>query len=332
MKIITWEEHIVDKDLTGASRDAILEISPYYANSLNPDLPYWPDFKVYADTAELRLADMDENGIDMQVLSCPAESGLLDGKVALPLAQAANEVLAKAVRAHPNRFRALATLPWQDPEASASELARAVKQLGMSGAMLAGRPARGAVFLDDARFEPVLAAAEELGVPIYVHPGTPHPDVQATYYARLDPVVEARVSVFGWGWHNEAGIQVLRMMLSGAFDRHPKLQIISGHWGEFVPYYLARLDQALPQECTGLSRTLTQTYAEQVYVTPSGIFTDEHIHFIRETIGVERILFSVDFPLVPNEGARAFLEGADVTPAERELIAHGNSERLLGLA
>ena len=96
--------------------------------------------------------------------------------------------------------------------------------------------------------------------------------------------------------------------------------------------YLARLDQALPQECTGLSRTLTQTYAEQIYVTPSGIFTDEHIHFIRETIGVERILFSVDFPLVPNEGARAFLEGADVTPAERELIAHGNSERLLGLA
>ena len=282
MKIITFEEHIIEKGLTGASRQAILNIAPYYADSLGSDLPYFPDFEVYADLGEKRLEDMDRNGIDMQVLSCPAESGLLPPETAIPLIKHVNDKLAAAKDAHPDRFRAFAALPWTDPQAAAEELTRCVCDLGMSGALLAGRPDPGALFLDDDRYLPILAAAERLNVPIYIHPGTPHPAVQETYYARLEPEITARISLFGWGWHNEAGIQVLRMILAGTFDRFPKLQIISGHWGEFVPYYLARLDQALPQKCTHLSRSITQTYADQVYVTPSGIFTDAHIHFIRE--------------------------------------------------
>ena len=331
MKIITWEEHVIDEALIGAAREAILELAPYYAHSLRPGLPYFPDFKMYGDLGEMRLADMDRTGIDVQVISCPAESGLLAPDVAIPLTRASNERIAAAIDANPDRFWGLAALPWQDPDAAAEELERCVTQLGFSGAMLSGRPDPGALFLDDERYDPILTTAERLGAPIYVHPGTPHPDVQNVYYARLPEELEARLSIFSWGWHNEAGIQVVRMMLAGVFDKHPNLQVISGHWGELVPYFLARLDQALPPECTGLSRTLTQTYADQVYVTPSGIFTNEHINFIRDTIGIDRILFSVDFPLVGNEDVVAYLEGADVTPEEREMIAYKNSEHLLGI-
>ena len=329
MKIYTWEEHIADAELTGAVRDATLKLNPYFANSMKPGLPYFPDFQLYGDLGELRIADMDRNGISVQVMSYPTEIGLIGADEAIPMAQKINENLSAAVEAHPDRFRGLAALPWADPETATAELERAITQLGLSGALIAGRPDPGALFLDDERYEPVLAKAEELGVPLYIHPGTPHPDVQNVCYARLPEIIEARLSLFGWGWHNEAGIQVLRMLLAGTFDRHPQLQVISGHWGEFVPYYLARLDQALPQKCTGLSRTLTQTYADQVYVTPSGIFTNEHINFIRDTIGIDRILFSVDFPLVGNEGAAAYLEGASVTQEEREMIAFRNSEKLL---
>ena len=328
MKIITFEEHIIEKELTGASRQAILDIAPYYAYSLGRTLPYFPDFAVYADLGEKRIADMDRNGIDVQVLSCPAETGLLPPETAIPLTRAVNDRMAAATRAHPDRFMAFAVLPWADPQAAADELARCVLELGMAGALLAGRPDPGAIFLDDPRYMPILAVAERLGVPIYIHPGTPHPAVQDAYYARLETELSARLSLFGWGWHNEAGIQVLRMTLSGVFERFPKLQIISGHWGEFVPYYLARLDQALPRACTHLSTTITEAYARHVYVTPSGIFTEAHVRFIRDTIGIDRILFSVDFPLVPNDGARDWLTGMDITEKEKELIAHGNAEAL----
>ena len=318
--------------LTGASREAILRVAPYYAFSLGKDLPYFPDFKAYADIADYRIADMDRHGIDMQILSCPAESGLLDGgPETQSLARAVNDKMASAVKAHPDRFGAFAALAWGDPVSAADELRRAVGELGMCGAMLAGRPDPGARFLDDPFYDPVLSAAEELGVPIYIHPGTPHPDVQKVYYDRLEQELSARLSVFAWGWHNEAGIQVLRMILSGCFERHPKLQIISGHWGEFVPYYLARLDQALPQKCTRLSRSITQTYKEHIYVTPSGIFDYPSLRFVIDTVGADRILHSVDFPLVTNDGARAFLEEAPISDAQKQMIAWDNAAKLLKL-
>lgn len=331
MKVITLEEHVIDKELNMAAQEEILKIAPYFADTLGKDLPYYPDFQLYADTGDLRLADMDKNGITMQVLSCPAESGLIDGDKAIPLAKQANDRMAKAIAAHPDRFAGLASLPWAAPEAAADELERAVKDLGFRGAMLAGRPAKGAVFLDDPAYEPVLARAEALDVPIYIHPGTPLPQVQDAYYARLDPIVSARTSVFGWGWHNEAGIQVLRLILNGVFEKHPKLQIISGHWGELVPYYLARLDQALPQKCTHLSEPISDVYKKHIYVTPSGIFTNEHINFTRDVLGLDRLLFSVDFPLVGDEGVTDYLKQAPLSDEELAMVSYKNAADLLKL-
>ena len=127
--------------------------------------------------------------------------------------------------------------------------------------------ARG-LFLDAPEFEPLLAKFAELGVPLYLHPGIPVPAVQTAYYSGFSPDVNARLAMFGWGWHHEAGIHLLRLLLSGIFDRYPTLQVISGHWGEMLPFYLQRLDDSIPQEASGLTRTLTETFRQQVFVTP----------------------------------------------------------------
>jgi len=184
---------------------------------------------------------------------------------------------------------------------------------------------------DDARYEPILAAFSELKVPLYVHPGLPLPAVQAPYYGGLERELSARLAMFAWGWHNESGVQVVRMLLAGAFDRHPGLQVISGHWGEMVPFFLQRLEDSIPWEASGLRRPIVQTYREHVYVSPSGMLTLPHFQFIHALMGAERILYSIDYPYQSLDGARAFIERLPVSDADKALIAHGNAERLLGL-
>ena len=137
--------------------------------------------------------------------------------------------------------------------------------------------------------------------------------------------------MFGWGWHHEAGIHLLRLMLSGAFDKYPHLQVISGHWGEMLPFWLQRLDDSLPLAATGLSRTLTRTFQEHVYVTPSGMLTLPHFQFIYALMGAERILFSADYPYQTLDGVKTFIDCLPVNKAEKEAIAFRNAERLLGI-
>jgi predicted TIM-barrel fold metal-dependent hydrolase len=156
--------------------------------------------------------------------------------------------------------------------------------------------------------------------------------VQRPYYGGFDKEVTARRSLYGWGWHNEAGVQVLRLILSGALDRHPGLRIISGHWGEMVPFFLQCLDDSLPPAATGLSRTISQTYRDQVFVTPSGMFNLPHFLFVREVLGADRIMFSVDYPYVTMTGARSWLETLPIDETERTAIAHRTAEQLLRLS
>lgn len=178
---------------------------------------------------------------------------------------------------------------------------------------------------------PILEAAEALHAPIYVHPAAPMTSVQKCYYDGLGAQLSARLSLYGWGWHHEAGIQVLRMILSGAFEKFPKLQLIAGHWGEMIPFFLSRLDQALPQSVTKLSRTVTDTFRNNVYITPSGIFDYPQLQFCTEVLGADRILHSVDFPFIGNESARSFIENAPITNEYKEKIAHTNAEFALNL-
>ena len=346
MKIICVEEHVADPDIGRATMPALVQRASYvrdwgYVADAGPDgedrpasfhdeRPY-PRFRtafgLIHDSGAARIAELDRHGIDMQILSYSNPLQLAPAGEAVGLARDANDRLAASVRANPTRFGAFCTLPWQRPQDAVVELDRAVHELGMVGTLLIG--SLGEKFLDDPSYLPVLAKLDELRVPIYVHPGTPMPQVQSVYYAGLGDAVSARLSAFGWGWHNEAGVHVIRMMLSGLFDKFPNLQVISGHWGEMVPFYLQRMDDMIPPEVSGLSRTIGETYKAHVSVTPSGMLNRPHFDFIHAVLGAERIIYSVDYPFLSNNGARAFLENLPIDEAAKEKIAHGNAEALM---
>lgn len=345
LKIICLEEHVIDADLAKAAKPEVARRAPYmsglgsvFQDKPNPDTDTLPRLQAPAQAAELaagpiadRLATMDANGIDMQVLSHSDLAQAAPREQAAQLTRVANDRVAAAVAAHPGRFAGFSTLPWQDVDAAVRELERSFHDLGMTATLLSGYPAEEAL-LDDARYAPVLAKLDELKVPLYLHPGPPLPAVQQPYYSGFNKDVTARLSLYGWGWHNEAGIQVLRLILSGALDRYPDLRIISGHWGEMVPFFLQRLDDALPRAVTGLQRSVSQTYRDQVFVTSSGMLNLPHFKFIYEVLGAERILFAIDYPYLTMTGARAWLEALPVTESEREMMAYGNAEHLLRLS
>jgi uncharacterized protein len=342
MRIICLEEHTRDAAAAEATLHAAARQAPYladlgseYREHASDDLPGLQAPKRLVEMAgapvETRLAAMDADRIEMQVLS---DANLMQWAPldnAAELARAVNDRLADAVAKYPDRFAGFSTLPWQDPDACVHELERTVSDLGLRGTMLLGRPGEN-VFLDDSQYAQVLAKLEELSVPVYIHPGPPLLEVQRPYYGGFDKEVTARLSLYGWGWHNEAGVQVIRLILSGALDRHPGLRIISGHWGEMVPFFLRRLDDVLPPAATGLSRSISQTYRDQVFVTPSGILSLPHFLFVREVLGVDRIMFSVDYPYLTMTGARRWLEKLPIDETERTAIAHRTAERLLRLS
>ena len=343
MRIICVEEHTSDQDLMKAGMPKqqaeasyFTEVGTYFDGNLDDGdnkLPMSMNFQVSSkllpDRDGGRLAEMDKHGIDMQILSYSNASQNVPADQQLAFTRQANDRLAEAVRANPSRFGGFACLPWQHPEAAAEELERAVKELGFVGALLLGRP--GDTFLDDPRYQLILAKLDELRVPLYLHPGPPLPQVQQLYYGSLGTEVTARLSLFGWGWHNEAGVHLLRLLLSKKFDQFPKLQVISGHWGEMVPFYLSRLDDSIPQAVTGLTRSITETFKQHVYITPSGMMSVPQFEFIQKVVGVDRILYSVDYPFLTLAGARRFLETLNISQQEKESIAHGNAERLFRL-
>jgi hypothetical protein len=266
----------------------------------------------------------------MQIVSYSSPIQLVPAEQAVELATAANDRLAAAVTANPDRLRGFAALPWQAPSATVDELDRAVTELGLNGVLIVGRP--GDTFLDDPRYEPVLSKLAELRVPLYLHPYFPSRQVQEVYYAGLPDAVSAEFSLGAWGWHHEAGVHLLRLILSGAFERLPGLQVISGHWGEMVPFYLSRLDQVLSRHVTGLSATVSETFREHVWVTPAGIVDEPHFRFVRDVVGIDRIIWSTDYPYVTMNGNRSFLDGLNLSEAERAQIMHGNAEKLFRLS
>lgn len=329
MKIITIEEHIPLKTLGTALAKYTSEDALRTAAAGSPELPYYPDAELYCNI-EKRVRNMDEHGITKQILSAPVCTQLLPQNEAGVVSEA-NDELAEIVKSHPDRFGAFAVLPWKNINASVKEIERAVTKLGFCGIILAGRASGEDAFLDDKEFAPILQAAEHFNAPIYIHPAPPAASVQKAYYDGLGDRLSARLALYGWGWHNEAGIQALRLILSGTFDRFPKLKVIAGHWGEMVPFFLSRLDQALPQSVTNLKKSITETFRENVYVTPSGIFDYPQLKFCKEVLGAERIIHSADYPFILNDDVLAFIENAPITDNEKELIAYKNAERIFGI-
>jgi uncharacterized protein len=320
MRVIALEEHF----WTPAIAEAIGALR-------NPDAggesPLGADL---ADLGERRIAAMDASGIDLQVISHTTPGVQhLDGATAVPLAREANDSLAAAVREHPERFAGLATLPTSDPAAAADELERAVGDLGLLGAMVNGHT--GGRFLDDPFFAPLLERFERLDVPLYLHPTEPVPAVRQAYYQGFAATVTWFLSAAAWGWHSETALHVLRMVLGGVFDRHPGLRVVIGHMGEMLPFMLQRIDDNLPRGVTGLDRLPSEYILGHVVITTSGLFSVPPLRCALDVFGIERVLFSIDWPYAPNDEGRRLLEEAPLSPDDLDLFAHGNAERVLGL-
>jgi len=284
-----------------------------------------------ADLETLRLQDMDTSGSDLQVISDIGSSlAPRSGDEEVQLTRESNDQVAEAIAAHPDRFAGFATLPMTEPGAAAGELERAVRSLGLKGAMIFGTT--NGRFLDAPAFLPVLKRAAALSVPIYLHPTIPPAPVREAYYSGLDPAVGFVLSTSGWGWHSEVGIHALRLILAGVFDRLPTLQIIIGHMGEMIPFMLARIDDTLTPMAKQLQQPVSEYFLHHFHITTSGFFTDPPLLLAMQVMGADRIMFSVDYPFSTNEQGRAFLDHAPISPADKEKISHLNAERLLSLA
>jgi len=280
------------------------------------------------DLGEQRLALMDESGIDVQVLSVttPALHNL-EPEESIALARRTNDLVAATVAKYPTRFQGFATLPTAAPEEAAVELERGITRLGLMGSMLCGRTRDKT--LDHLDFFPIFETAAKLGVPLYIHPQMPQRAVRDVYYTGFNENIDTAFAAFGLGWHYEAGIQFVRLILAGVFDKYPDLQIILGHWGEVVLFYLERLGSLA--RVTHLQRPIADYFKQNLYVTPSGMWSQSYLQRTLDVVGPERILFSTDYPYQyrPGKPGRFFIEEAVLSPEQKELFAHGNWERLM---
>jgi predicted TIM-barrel fold metal-dependent hydrolase len=283
-----------------------------------------------ADLGERRIADMDAAGVTVQVLSSAMPGPeLLEPTDAIRFSRNYNDRLARVIVERPERYAGFATLPTTAPEAAADELERAVTELGFVGALINGTT--DGLFLDHPSFSPILERTAALSVPLYLHPNLPIPSVYEAYYSGLPGTTGFALSMAGWGWHAETAVHVLRLVLSGAFDRFPTLQVIIGHMGEGLPGMMARFDDIITPEATHLTRAVSRTILDHVWITTSGFFTVPAFLTALTTFGVERILFSVDYPYADNQKATSFLESLPVSPFDKDRIAHRNADTLLGL-
>jgi len=280
------------------------------------------------DVGQGRIADMDAAGIDLQVLS-HANPGMqkMDAETAVRLARGANDRLQETVRAHPDRFAAFAAIPTPDPKAAADELERAVTKLGFKGALVNGLT--NGVFLDDKRFWPIFERAAALDVPLYMHPAIPHPAVVEAYY---QDYVEQYPSLLraAWGFTVETATQGVRLVLSGVFDRYPNLRIIIGHFGEGLPFLLWRINMGFERDRTG-SKCFRDVFCEHFYVTTSGFFSDPALLHCMMEMGIDRIMFSVDYPFVDNPPGTKWLETLPLSVDDQVKLLSGNAKRILKL-
>ena len=320
MRIITLEEHITTSAIVKATSNGQAPLSSNaYIQSLHAKL---------LDVGDARIADMDASGISVQVLSISASPiDRLESSEAQALARDANDILAAAVKAHPDRFAAFCTLALQHPESAAAELQRCAK-LGFKGVMVNGTV--NGQFLDDPKFTPLFEAAQALDIPIYLHPAPPPKPVMDAYFSGLGQL-GFFLSTAGWGWHVETGLHSLRLIVSGLFDRFPNLKMIIGHMGENISFSLARSQMVFSRGALNLKKQLGDYFQDNFWLTTSGYFSLPPFLCMLQVVGADRILFSVDYPFSPNTVGRKFLDSLPVSNEDLEKISHRNAESLLKL-
>jgi predicted TIM-barrel fold metal-dependent hydrolase len=303
---------------------------------------YQPVRARLSDVAAERIRLMDAAVIDVQVLSHvgPGVQVLADeqAELAVAVSREVNDWLAEVIAAHPARFAGFAMLPTQSPAHAADELERTVRDLGFKGALINGHT--NGRYLDEPSFDVLLGRAESLAVPIYIHPTDPPQAVSDVYYAPFDSAL-----VPTWGWPVETGTHLLRLICAGVFDRHPNLKIIVGHMGELLPFCFTRLNVGLTMAGWLLSadadnqdmlrppmrNNVGYYLRENIFITSSGVFDVPVFDCARAMLGLDNLMFSVDYPFQDNFAAMEFLERCDLSPEDKERFAHRTAENLLKL-
>jgi 2,3-dihydroxybenzoate decarboxylase len=297
----------------------------------------WPELeKRILDIQDYRLRMMDQHGMQLMLLSlnAPAVQGIPDPKRATEITRRANDFLAAEVRKRPDRFQGLAALAMQDPDEATRELRRCVKELGFRGALVNGfsqiRDPNSMVYLDDKRYRGFWAECEKLDVPFYLHPRNPLPSAAQIYEGHpwlLGPT---------WAFGQETAVHALRLMASGLFDAHPRLQIILGHMGEGLPFSMWRCDNRnawtkQPPRYPA-KRKLGEYFQENFYLTTSGNFHTPALICAILEIGAERVMFSTDWPFENIDLAAQWFDAATISEADRQKIGRDNAVRLFKLS
>jgi len=321
-KIIAIEEHYT----TPMYREHVSagEFRNWYLTSRSEQIGH----NIPAENADLetsRLKNMDAHGVDVQVLSfgAPGAQGF-DAEVAIPMARDANDRAYEVIKRHPTRFASFAALPTAAPNEAAKELERCVTKLGFKGTMIHGHT--NGEFLDDKKFWPIFEAAQALDVPVYLHPTAPHPDAYKAYFEGYEDLHRA-----GWGFMIDTSCHFLRIMFSGVFDAYPNLKFILGHLGEGLPFAMHRLDDhtRLATKRRGLKKTPLEYIRDNLWVTTSGNWYEPAFVCTMMAMGVDKILFAIDWPYESNKAGMDFFNKLSISDPDREKIAHLNAERIL---
>jgi 2,3-dihydroxybenzoate decarboxylase len=278
-----------------------------------------------------RLEHMDAAGIDLAVLSLTSPGvQVMSREDGTAFATYANDWLADAIGRHPGRYAGLAACAPQDPAAAAKEIERSVTQLGLKGVIINSHT-RGE-YLDDAKFWPIFEAAEALDVPIYIHPNSPSNDL-------IKPLLERGLDGAIYGFSVETGMHILRLITTGVFDRFPKLQIVIGHVGESLPFTMYRIDYMHQASVASgryetmkpLQRKPSDYMRENLYYTNSGVAWAPPIRFMQEQIGVDRVMYAMDYPYQYKVEEVTELDVMTMDDAAKAAFFEGNARRLFKL-
>lgn len=315
-RLITLEEHMLSPSLKDEAIAAGIQ-------NAGPNI-----LERLLDVGAGRLADMDAGHVSVQVLSQPDVGVGLEGPEGC---WQANDYLRAAINTHPDRFAGFAVLPMAFPELAAAELERSVTDLGFKGAMLWNHLKNG-TYYDSPAFYPVFSTAQDLDVPLYLHPTIPIPDIAAKLYAgNYLPGTAAILGGAAWGWHVDVGLHVLRLYAAGVFDLFPRLKLIIGHNGEGLPMFMDRVGQQGLRNGTSFS----EVWKRNVWCTTSGFFTVRQFRQLLQVSPIERVLYSVDYPFEETTDGWGFVEELAregvLTREEMDAFAFGNAERLVKL-
>ena len=333
-RVIAVEEHFITEELIAATGSLVEGQGEEAEKAFMDGFAKNPLMRLRTVDIPTRLKEMDDSGTDVAVLSLnpPGVQLYADSARAVTLAREANDALVQIINLYPGRFGGLGSVAPHQPDAAAQEIKRIMGSLGLGGVMINSHTL--GHYLDEPQFEPILAALEEEGATLYLHPRVPSP-------AMLKPYSQYGMLAAIWGFQAEAGTHAVRLIMSGVFDRHPGLKVVLGHCGEALPFWMWRLDNIYARTfgwagdklgMVKLQRKPSEYLRTNFAVSTSGMDDPEVLAFCIGKLGAENVLFAIDYPYEDSATATKFLAAAPLTPDQRALISHGNAERLFRIA